>query len=301
MSTIDQLPTTLRPDPTADQGHGEDLGADLIETVIRPRSGWVALDWAEMSRGRELLYYFIWRDVKIRYKQTVLGIAWAVLQPLFTMVVFSLIFGRIANLETSTAGVPYPIFVFIGLIFWAYFSGGVTTAGMSLVSQQHLVTKVYFPRLFVPMACIGTLLVDLVISLGVFAVLMIFFGVAPSWQTPLVVPLIGLMTLASLGLGCLCAALTVVYRDVRYVVGFAMQIMMYLSPVIYPPDLLPKAYHPILALNPMFGLIDGSRSAVLGTDWHFRLLAISSTSSLALFAFGLYYFRKTERRFADLV
>ena len=299
MSTIDDLQTTLRPGPSADPENDSELGS--IDTVIRPKSGWIDLDWAEMVRGRELLYYFVWRDVKIRYKQTVLGVAWAVLQPLFTMIVFTLIFGRFAGIETATPGVPYPVFVFVGLIFWTYFSGGVTTAGMSLVSQQHLLTKVYFPRLFVPMACVGTLLVDLAISLGVFAFLMIFYGVAPSWQAPLLVPLIVLMTMASLGLGCSCAALTVLYRDFRYIVTFAMQIMMYLSPVIYPPDMLPKSYHPILSLNPMFGLIDGCRSAVLGTPWHLPSLAISSASSLALFAFGLYYFRRTERRFADMV
>jgi lipopolysaccharide transport system permease protein len=303
MSTTDQLSMTLRPGPIDDRGPDpeDDSGPGSIETVIRPRSGWVALDWAEIVRGRELLYYFVWRDVKIRYKQTVLGVAWAVLQPLFTMIVFSLIFGRFANIESSTPGTPYPVFVFLGLSLWTYFSGGVTGAGMSLISQQHLLTKVYFPRIFVPMSCIGTLLVDLAISLVVFAFLMLLFGVVPSWQTPLVVPLIGLMTLASLGLGCLCAALTVLYRDFRFIVSFAMQLMMYLSPVIYPPALLPERFHPILALNPMFGLIDGSRSAVLGTPWHLPSLAISSASSLALFVFGLSYFRRTERRFADLV
>jgi lipopolysaccharide transport system permease protein len=303
MSTTDQLRTSLHPDPTADSGPDpeDDPGPGSIETVIRPRSGWIAVDWAEMVRGRELLYHFIWRDVKVRYKQTVLGVAWAVLQPLFTMAVFTLIFGRFAKIETATPEVPYPVFVFVGLIFWTYFSGGVAGAGMSLINQQHLMTKVYFPRLFVPMACVGTVLVDLAISLVVFGFLMIYYGVAPSWQSPLLVPLIGLMTLASIGLGCLFASLTVVYRDFRYIVGFAMQIMMFLSPVIYPLDLLPKAYHPILSLNPMFGLIDGSRSAVLGTPWHLPSLAISSASSLALFVFGLSYFRRTERRFADLV
>ena len=272
-----------------------------IETVIRSRTGWIAVNWAEMIRARELLYYFVWRDVKIRYKQTVLGVAWAVLQPLFTMIVFSLIFGRLAKMDMSVPGVPYPVFVFAGLTFWTYFSGGVTGAGMSLVNQQNVLTKVYFPRLFAPMACIGTLLVDLVISLGVFAFLMIFYGVTPSWQTPLLLPLIGLMTLASLGIGCVCASLTVVYRDFRYIVGFAIQIMMYLSPVIYPPSLLPERYLLILSLNPIFGLIDGCRSAVLGMPWHPASLAISSASSLALFVFGLYYFRRTERRFADII
>jgi lipopolysaccharide transport system permease protein len=243
----------------------------------------------------------VWRDVKIRYKQTVLGVAWAVLQPLFTMIVFTLVFGRMANMASMTQGTPYPVFVFAGLIFWTFFSGSVTIAGMSLVTQQHLLTKVYFPRLFIPVSCIGTHLVDLAISLVIFAVLLAWYGVTPSWQAPALVPLVGLMTLGTIGLGCICAAMTVLYRDVRFIVAFAMQIMMYVSPVIFPPELLPARLHPVLALNPMFGLIDGCRSAVLGTPWHPLTLAISSASSVVLFALGLFYFRKTERRFADLV
>jgi lipopolysaccharide transport system permease protein len=295
-STTLTLPAPARPD--ALEG-GSDL--EPIETVIRPRSGWIAVDWSEMIRARELLYYFVWRDVKIRYKQTVLGVAWAVLQPLFTMLVFTLVFGRMANMASMTQGTPYPVFVFVGLIFWTYFSSSVSNAGMSLVTQQHLLTKVYFPRLFIPISCIGTHLVDLVISLVIFALLMAFYGVAPSWQTPALIPLIGLMTMAAIGLGSACAALTVLYRDIRFVVAFAMQILMFVSPVIFPPEYLPARYHPFLALNPMFGLIDACRSAVLGTSWHPLTLAISSASSLAMFAFGLSYFRKTERRFADLV
>ena len=160
-----------------------------------------------MIRARELLYYFVWRDVKIRYKQTVLGVAWAVLQPLFTMIVFTLIFGRMANMAAMTGGAPYPVFVFTGLIFWTFFSGSVTVAGMSLITQQHLLTKVYFPRLFIPIACIGTHLVDLLISLVILAILMAFQGAVPSWQAPALVPLIGLMTMAAIGVGCLCAAM----------------------------------------------------------------------------------------------
>jgi homopolymeric O-antigen transport system permease protein len=301
MSTTEQSTTLILPDPTGPDALDVGSSLEVMETVIRPRSGWIAVDWSEMIRARELLYYFVWRDVKIRYKQTVLGVAWAVLQPLFTMIVFTLVFGRMANMESLTQGTPYQVFVFIGLIFWTFFSSSVTTAGMSLVTQQHLLTKVYFPRLFIPISCIGTLLVDLVISLAIFAILMVFYGVVPSWQTPALVPLIVLMTMAAIGLGSACAAMTVLYRDVRFVVAFAMQIMMFVSPVIFPPEYLPARFHPILALNPMFGLIDACRSAVLGTSWHPTTLAISSASSLALLAFGLYYFRKTERRFADLV
>jgi lipopolysaccharide transport system permease protein len=301
MSTTEHSTTLLLPEPTQPDALDGESDLDAVETVIRPRAGWVAVDWSEMLRARELLYYFVWRDVKIRYKQTVLGVAWAVLQPLFTMLVFTLVFGRMANMASMTRGTPYPVFVFTGLIFWTYFSNSVTNAGMSLITQQHLLTKVYFPRLFIPISCIGANLVDLAVSLTIFAVLMGFYGVTPSWQTPALVPLIGLITMATIGLGCACAALTVLYRDVRYIVAFAMQILMYVSPVIFPPELLPARFHPILAINPMFGLIDGCRSAVLGTDWHPLTLAISTASSMALFAFGLFYFRRTERRFADLV
>jgi lipopolysaccharide transport system permease protein len=301
MSTTEHSTTLFLPGPTQLDSPDGESGLDLIETVIRPKAGWIAVDWSEMIRARELLYYFVWRDVKIRYKQTVLGVAWAVLQPLFTMIVFTLIFGRMANMASMTQGTPYPVFVFTGLIFWTFFSGSVTVAGMSLITQQHLLTKVYFPRLFIPIACIGTHLVDLLISLVILALLMAFQGAVPSWQAPALVPLIGLMTMAAIGVGCLCAAMTVLYRDIRFVVAFAMQIMMFLSPVIFPPEFLPARLHPILALNPMFGLIDGCRSAVLGTSWHPLTLAISSFSSLALFVLGLFYFRRTERRFADLV
>jgi lipopolysaccharide transport system permease protein len=275
------------------------VGPEHEETIIQPRSGWVAIDWSELVRSRELLYFLIWRDVKIRYKQTVVGVAWAVLQPLFTMMIFTIIFGMFAKIDAKV-DMPYPVFVFAGMTAWTFFSSGVSAAGVSLISQQHLLTKVYFPRLFIPTASVGALLIDLMISLGILAVLMAWNGVAPSWQAPLALPLIGVMAVATLGLGFLTAALTVVYRDFRYLITFAIQIGMYLSPVIYPPEMVPARYHPILALNPMFGLIDGFRSAVLGTPWHPIPLAISTASALALFVLGLFYFRRAERRFADL-
>jgi lipopolysaccharide transport system permease protein len=302
MSITEQITAPPPPTPGWPGVAGEVVVNDPLETVIRPRRGWVAVDWGEMARSRELLYYLVWRDVKIRYKQTVLGGAWAVLQPLFTMAVFALVFGRVGRMaELSPAGVPYPVFVFAGLIFWTYFAGSVSGAGLSLVSQQHLLTKVYFPRLFLPLATVGALVVDLAISLAIFGALMGWYGVAPGWGVAALVPLVGLMTLAAAGVGSGFAALTVVYRDFRYLVGFAMQIGMYVSPVIYPGELVPRGYRLLLALNPMFGLIGGCRSAVLGTGWDRGSLAISSASAVALFVLGVSYFRRTERRFADLV
>jgi lipopolysaccharide transport system permease protein len=268
------------------------------ELVIRPRSGWISVDWRELYTSRELLFFLIWRDVKIRYKQTVLGIAWAVIQPLLTMLIFTIIFGRFARIPSEN--VPYPLFVFAGLVPWTFFSNGVTQAGQSLINQQQMLTKIYFPRLFVPTASVGAFLVDLLISFGIYACLLLFYQVAPSANVVVVPLLIGLMILATLGLGYWLAALTILYRDFRYVLPFLLQVMLYLSPVIYPSSMLSRRFQNLLALNPMCGIIEAFRSSILGTPWNFTGLAISSGMSLALFVFGLYFFRKTERRFADI-
>ena len=267
------------------------------EYLIRPRTGWIPVDWAELYRGRELLYFLIWRDIKVRYKQTSLGVAWAVLQPLLTLVIFTVIFGRYAKIPSE--GFPYPVFAFAGLLPWTFFANGVAQAGQSLISQQNLLTKVYFPRLFVPTAAVGAFLIDLVISFGLYSVLLIAYEVVPSWQIVFLPALVSLTVMGTLGLGYLLAGLTVFYRDFRYVVPFMIQVMLYLSPVIYPLSLLPSPYRQILALNPMAGVIEGYRSAILGVPWDFLSLAISSGVTIALFLLGLFYFRKVERRFAD--
>jgi lipopolysaccharide transport system permease protein len=282
---------------------GATVEAGLDETVIRPRTGWVAIDWGELYRARELLYYFVWRDIKVRYKQTVIGVAWAVLQPLFTLLIFSVVFGRFVRIPEVE--VPYPVFAFAGLIPWMFFSQGVGYASSSLVSQQQLLSKIYFPRLFLPTAAVGVFLVDLAISLALYAGVLAIYGVAPSWQVVALPAMIALMIVATLGTGYTLAALTAFYRDFRPLVGFLLQVLMYLSPVIYPASLMPHRFRLILALNPMYGIIDGFRSAVLGPSagcpWHPDTLAISTASALALFAFGLFYFRKAERIVVDIV
>jgi lipopolysaccharide transport system permease protein len=267
------------------------------ETLIRPRYGWIGLDVRELWRSRELLYFLIWRDVKIRYKQTTLGVAWAVLQPLFTMAIFTVIFGRFAGIPSE--GVPYAVFVFAGLIPWTFFANGVMQAGQSLVNQQAMLTKVYFPRLFIPTAAAGAFLVDLLISFGLYAFILAAYRIMPSWQVVFLPALIGLTILTVLGAAYTLAALTVLYRDFRYVIPFMIQALMYLSPVIYPAGMLQR-YRLLLAMNPMSGIIDGYRSAILGTPWDLLALAISSTTAMALFVFGLFYFRKVERLFADI-
>ena len=275
-----------------------DAAEPLRELVIRPRSGWIAIDWRELWEGRELLYFLVLRDIKVRYKQTVLGVAWAVLQPLFTMLIFTVVFGRFAKIPSD--GLPYAVFVFAGLLPWTFFSNNISQASMSLVNQQSLLTKIYLPRVFVPASAIGSGLIDLLVSFVIFALLMLYYQVGASPRI-LVVPFLVLLTAAaSLGVGLALAALIVTYRDFRYVVPFLVQSWLYVSPVIYPVSMVPKQWQPVLALNPMAGIIDGFRSALLGLPWNPVTLAVSSASSVLLLAYGLFYFRKTERSFADV-
>ncbi len=288
----------MRADAAADDGQLPAQAAAAREVVIRPRRGWIAIDWRELWEQRELMYFLVLRDIKVRYKQTVLGVAWAVIQPVLAMTIFSIIFGRFAKVPSD--GLPYPVFVYAGLLPWQFFSQTVSQAGLSLVNQQQLLTKVYLPRMFVPSASAGSSFVDLCISFLVFFILMLIYGVAPGWDA-LAVPGLVLLTLcASLGTGLFLAALTVSYRDFRYVIPFMMQLWMYLSPVIFPVSLVPERFQWILALNPLTGIIDGFRSALLGTPWNLDTLLVSSLVAFGLLILGMYYFRKTERRFADI-
>jgi lipopolysaccharide transport system permease protein len=301
-STLTASPAGQRDDPLSDGDVGVKLAADdtaeeLHETIIRPQTGWVGIDWWEMWSHRELLAFLVWRDVSVRYKQTVLGVAWAVLQPLIMMAIFSIIFGRFASIPPE--GFPYPVFVFAGLIPWMLFSQGLSQSALSLVNQQQLLTKVYFPRLFIPVAAACVFLVDLLVALTLYVPLLLYYGVTPSWGVIWLPPLILLTLVATLGFGLTLAALTVFYRDFKHIVPFLVQILMYVSPVIYPARLVGPRWGLILSLNPMFGIIDAYRSAILGLPWHFSWLAISTASALGLFLFALFNFRRTERRFAD--
>jgi lipopolysaccharide transport system permease protein len=267
-------------------------------TVIRPRRGWTAIDWPELWEHRELLGFLIQRDIKVRYKQTVLGVAWAVLQPVFAMLIFTVIFGRFAKIPSE--GAPYSLFVYAGLLPWTFFSTSVTQSALSLVNQETLLTKIYLPRLFVPAAPVGGGLLDLLISFGVFAVLMVYHAQEPGWGLLALPGLVLLTVIAALGVGTLLAALTVSYRDFRFVVPFLMQIWMYASPVIYSVDLIPERYRWLLALNPLAGIIDGYRAALLNRPFNPNSLAVSGAIAVALALLGIFYFRKMERRFADV-
>jgi len=273
------------------------------ERVIRARPGWISVDWDELWQFRELLYFLVWRDVKVRYKQTALGVAWAVLVPVFSMVIFTVIFGNFAHMKNDMPnGVNYSVWNFAALLPWTFFATALSLGGQSLVSQQQLLTKIYFPRLFVPTAVAGGALVDMAISYGVMAIIMAWYRVVPTWGVLTLLPLMVPLCLASLGIAYMFSALTVTYRDFRFVLQFLVQAWMFVSPVIYPASFVPPRFQWIASFNPMYGIIDGFRSALLGRyqPWHPLNLSISIASSIALFVFGLFYFRKTERRFADI-
>jgi len=274
---------------------------DLPVTIIEPKPGWRFIDFKELWRYRELLYFLTWRDIKVRYKQTVLGAAWAILQPLATTIVFTMFIGQVA--AVSTGDIPYPLFAFAGILPWTLFSAAVSSAGQSVVGNQNLVTKVYFPRLIIPMSATGTALVDFFIALGMLVAMMIWFGAAPGWSVLLAPVILLLLVIAALGVGALLAALTVAYRDFRYVVPFGVQLWMFATPTIYLPTetVLGPRGHALLPFNPAYGLIYNFRQAVLGGELDAYSLAISAAVSLALLVLGCFYFRRVERSFADII
>ena len=267
---------------------------------ISPRRGRAPIDLPALWQYRELLYFLTWRDFKVRYRQTFFGAAWAVIQPLVTMVVFSVIFGRLAGIPSD--GVPYPVFAFAALVPWTFFSTGVTQASNSLVGGQNLVKKVYFPRLVIPIAAVLTGVVDLAIAGIVLIALMLGFGIVPGLTTVWVVPLAGLAFITALGVGVWLAALNVRYRDVRYLVPFLLQVWLFATPVAYPSSLLDEPWRTLYALNPMVGVVEGTRWALLGTATApGPLILVSSAVAVLLLVTGAAYFRRVEGTFADVV
>jgi len=272
--------------------------ADGPLLVIRPTPGWRAIDVGELWRYRELLHFLVWRDIKVRYKQTVIGAAWAILQPVCTMVIFSIFFGAFARIPSD--GVPYPVFVYAGLLPWLFFANAVSQGGVSLASQTHLLTKVYFPRLFLPAASMGVGLVDFALAFTVYLGLMLWYGQAPGLEILLVPFLVGLTATTALGVGVLLAALTVAYRDFRIVVPFMVQIWFFLTPVVYPLTIVPESWRWLMALNPMTGIISGFRAALLGQPIDWPALSAAVVVSCGALVVGILYFRRTERFFADV-
>lgn len=273
-----------------------------VETIIKPKKH-MAVDWKELRAYRELFFYFAWRDVKVRYKQTAIGASWAIFQPFITMVVFTLFFNRVAGIQTGSEAVPYAIFSFIGLLFWNYFSNALNRSANSLVDNQSVVTKVYFPRLIPPISSTIVSLIDFCFALIVYIGLMFYYQIAP---TPLglllFLPAVALTFVAATGPGLFLAALNVKYRDVKQILPFIIQTGLFLTPVIYPVTSVPQQYQWILYLNPMTGVINAMRASLLGLGTiNWPLTALSVLSATVLFVFGLYYFKAKEREFADII
>ena len=267
--------------------------------TIEPSKSWVALDLRGLWAYRELLYFLMWRDVKVRYKQTLLGAAWAIIQPLFTMIIFTLLFGRLAGIKSDD--IPYPLFAYAGLLPWTFFSNAVTTSGNSLVGSANLVTKIYFPRLIIPSAAVAAGLVDFLLAFLVLIPLMFYYGVTVSTKLFLVPVLVLLITLLALAVGMWMSALNVKYRDVRYALPFVIQLWMFVSPVIYPSSMLSGKLRIFLTINPLTGIIENFRAALLNRRLNLSSLAISTGITLILLLYSAYSFRRMERHFADIV
>lgn len=268
-------------------------------TLIEPPKGWHMLDWRELWAYRELLWVLTTRDVKVRYKQAVLGAGWAVIRPFLTMVIFSVVFGQLAGMPSD--GYPYPVFVYSALLPWTFFSTAIATSAQSLVGSAHLVSKVYFPRLIIPLASAGAGLVDLLISTAILLLMMQWYGVAWSWNLLAAPFLLVAVVFAALGVGTLLSALTVAYRDFTHITPFLVQIWMYVTPVVFPVSLVPPRWQWLLYLNPMTGLVEGFRAAFLGKPFDGVGLGTSFLAAVVVFAVGVAYFERVERRFADII
>jgi lipopolysaccharide transport system permease protein len=275
-----------------------DVEAPLIQ--IKPSTGWASIRIAELWHYRELLFFFVWRDIKVRYKQTILGASWAIIQPVFTMLIFSLFFGRLAKIPSD--GLPYPLFSLAALVPWTFFANSLTQASNSLVANASMVKKVYFPRLTMPVASVIAGLLDFALAFVVLMAMVFAYGIIPSWNA-LWLPLFFLLAfITALGASLWLAAMNVLFRDVRYVVPFLVQFWLFSTPVAYPSSLLSEPWQTLYGLNPMVGVVEGFRWALLGTSGASTLsLALSASVALAFLLSGLMYFRKSERVFADVV
>ncbi len=268
-------------------------------TLIQPLRGWIALDLREMWRYRELLFFFIWRDIKVRYKQTLLGASWAILQPVFTMIVFSIFFGRLAKIPSD--GIPYPIFSYAGLLPWTFFAAGLANGANSLVRDANLVKRVYFPRLITPVSAVVGGLPDFLLAFLVLIAMMIYYGLFPTLASVIWLPISSLLALVTaLGVGLWLAALNALYRDIRYIVPFLTQFWMYATPVVYPSSLLEEPWRTLYGLNPMVSVVEGFRWSLLGqSEPRLSMFVLSLVTSLILLVSGAYFFRRMEPQFAD--
>ncbi len=269
--------------------------------TIERSTSWKPADLSELWAYRELLYFMIWRDVKVRYKQTVLGILWVIIQPLLMILIFTLLFGRLAGLEHLTGGIPYPLFACAGLLPWTFFASAITNSSNSLVGNAQLITKIYFPRLIIPAAAVVAGLVDLALAFLILATLMAYYGVGATGSLLLVPVPIMLLVLLAFSVGMFLAAMNVKYRDIRHAVPFMIQFWMFASPVIYPTTLLPERWRWVLALNPMTGIIEGFRAALFGSRMNWNLLGFSTAVTFLLLLYSCFAFRHMEKSFADVI
>jgi len=269
-------------------------------TVIRPSRGWISLNLRDLWEYRELLYFLTWRDVKVRYKQTVLGAAWAIIQPFFTMVVFSVFFGKLAKMPSDD--IPYPIFSYAALVPWTFFANGLSQSSTSLVASANLIKKVYFPRLVVPISSVISGAVDFVLAFVVLLGMMLYFGIVPTWNIVWLPLLLLLALVTSLGVGLWLTAMNVQFRDVRYAVPFLVQAWMFATPIAYPSSLLDEPWRTLYGINPMAGVVEGFRWALLGTETSpGPIVLVSALVAVGLLVSGAFYFRRMEKTFADVV
>ncbi len=269
--------------------------------IMRPSRGWVALRLGELWRFRELLYFLVWRDVKVRYKQTVIGAAWAIIQPFTTMIVFSLFFGGLAGIPSD--GLPYPLFSYTALVPWTFFAAGLANASNSLVGNANLIKKIYFPRLVIPISAVLSNAVDFCLAFGVLVIMLIGYGILPTANIIFLPFFVLLALITALGVGLWLSAMNVQFRDIRYVVPFLTQVWLFITPIAYPSSLIQNdVLRTIYALNPMAGVVEGFRWALLGTQTApSSLLAVSTLAAILLLVSGLFYFRRMEKTFADVV
>jgi lipopolysaccharide transport system permease protein len=269
-------------------------------TIIRPSRGWVPLKLRELWEYHELLFFLAWRDISVRYKQTMLGAAWAIIQPFFTMIVFSLFFGRLGKIPSD--GLPYPIFAYTALLPWQYFATAMAASSDSLVGSANLLSKVYFPRLVIPMASVLPAALDFAIAFIVLLGMMLFYGIVPTWNVIWLPLFLLLAMVVALGVGLWLSAMNVQYRDIRYTIPFLTQLWLFASPVAYPSSMVPEQWRPLYGLNPMAGVIEGFRWALLGTNTApGPLIIVSVMAALVLLVSGAFYFRRMEQTFADVV
>jgi lipopolysaccharide transport system permease protein len=286
-------------EPAGDSGQVAARRRDDSEIVIRPARGWAPLNLHELLAHRQLLYLLTWRNIKVRYKQTALGAAWAVIPSVLTMLVFTVIFGHLGKL--SSDGAPYALFSFCALVPWTFFSSSISLSSGSIVENERLVTKVYFPRLLIPLAATIVGLLDLAIAFVLLVILAFAFGVYPDLSILAIPPLVVLACAAALAIGLILSALNVFYRDVKYVIAFLIQFWLFVTPVAYASSIIPKHWQPVYGLNPMTGVIDGFRWAMLDTAFPWSTLPVSIASAIVLLVASLYYFRRVEDTFADVV